>query len=529
MKPSNLAVPLLILFVALSSRVVSLGTMLTFDEPYWITRSLTFFQALWEHDWAATYQTAHPGVSTMWLSGASLWLLSKPGMPGESQLILGVLPIALTTALAVVLMYWLSKKIFGVRIAAVGALLVALDPYYIAYSRVIHLDALLATFMILSVLATITYLSVEEKRYLALAGAFVGLALLTKFGPALLLVIFVPIAIFVWGIWKTRDAEGTSEVGPRVTRILLSVLRESGLVFLVAIATFLVLWPATWVQPTQVVVSLVQNLQHVETTPHGSGFFMGQVSNGDYPLSFYPVVMLMRSTPVTLILSAVCLAGFAAACLIRKAQNKHKAIVLLFLYVAAFIAAISLAATKFDRYALPAFPAIDLVAGVGAFELVAWLGRLGRPMALRRPRLKTVMTWAVLTVVVLSQACSALSVHPYYLAYYNPAVFGGPAHAPEILTVGWGEGMDLAAQYLNGKPNAETLTVAAQYPGFSVFFKGKTVGMNDLSGADYVVFYVSTIQREWNNDVWTQYRDREPEKVIVVNGMTYCWIYPVTH
>lgn len=89
--------------------------------------------------------------------------------------------------------------------------------------------------------------------------------------------------------------------------------------------------------------------------------------------------------------------------------------------------------------------------------------------------------------------------------------------------------MDLAAQYLNGKPNAETLTVAAQYPGFSVFFKGKTVGMNDLSGADYVVFYVSTIQREWNNDVWTQYRDREPEKVIVVNGMTYCWIYPVTH
>lgn len=354
-KPSNLAVPLLILFVALSSRVVSLGTMLTFDEPYWITRSLTFFQALWEHDWAATYQTAHPGVSTMWLSGASLWLLSKPGIPAESQLILGVLPIALTTALAVVLMYWLSKKIFGVRIAAVGALLVALDPYYIAYSRVIHLDALLATFMILSVLATITYLSVEEKRYLALAGAFVGLALLTKFGPALLLVIFVPIAIFVWGIWKTRDAEGTSEVGPRVTRILLSVLRESGLVFLVAIATFLVLWPATWVQPTQVVVSLVQNLQHVETTPHGSGFFMGQVSNGDYPLSFYPVVMLMRSTPVTLILSAVCLAGFAAACLIRKAQNKHKAIVLLFLYVAAFIAAISLAATKFDRYALPGF------------------------------------------------------------------------------------------------------------------------------------------------------------------------------
>jgi len=117
-------------------------------------------------------------------------------------------------------------------------------------------------------------------------------------------------------------------------------------------------------------------------------------------------------------------------------------------------------------------------------------------------------------------------IAPYYLSYSNPVVLGGPQHAPEYLLVGWGEGQDLAAAYLNNKTGAEHLKVFVQYSGFAQYFKGKTT--NNTASADYIVFYSCAVQRHYNEDVWNRYRNKTPEKVIVLNNIEYCWIYP-TH
>lgn len=50
--------------------------------------------------------------------------------------------------------------------------------------------------------------------------------------------------------------------------------------------------------------------------------------------------------------------------------------------------------------------------------------------------------------------------------------------------------MNLAADYMNEKPNAKNLTVAAQYPGFEQYFKGRTVDMDNISQSNYIVFYL---------------------------------------
>ncbi len=131
--------------------------------------------------------------------------------------------------------------------------------------------------------------------------------------------------------------------------------------------------------------------------------------------------------------------------------------------------------------------------------------------------------------IIVIQGALLVQVQPYYLAYFNPAIFGGQSHTPDIVLVGWGEGLNLAADYLNAKPNASNIVVAAQYHGFASYYNGKTIDMlrtnGNISGSDYVVFYVSMVQRHWNYDLWNEYQNRTPEKVIRINDMDYCWIY----
>ena len=43
--------------------------------------------------------------------------------------------------------------------------------------------------------------------------------------------------------------------------------------------------------------------------------------------------------------------------------------------------------------------------------------------------------------------------YPYYFTYYNPLA-GGSMTAPEVLLVGWGEGLDTAAGWLKQQPDA---------------------------------------------------------------------------
>jgi 4-amino-4-deoxy-L-arabinose transferase-like glycosyltransferase len=107
---------------------------------------------------------------------------------------------------------------------------------------------------------------------------------------------------------------------------------------------------------------------------------------------------------------------------------------------------------KFDRYILPVYPALDLIAGLGWYALFAYLWQ-------RKPsRAWHFLVVLVLAVPIVFQVASALITYPYYLSYYNP-LMGGSRRAPQVMQIGWGEGIDQAARYLNQKPHAEKLKV----------------------------------------------------------------------
>src|SRR5690349_9356916 len=58
-------------------RAPHLGLIVTQDEDNWVDRASTFRAAIARGDWAATYRTGHPGVTTMWLAGLGMGSLAS--------------------------------------------------------------------------------------------------------------------------------------------------------------------------------------------------------------------------------------------------------------------------------------------------------------------------------------------------------------------------------------------------------------------------------------------------------------------
>jgi hypothetical protein len=93
--------------------------------------------------------------------------------------------------------------------------------------------------------------------------------------------------------------------------------------------------------------------------------------------------------------------------------------------------------------------------------------------------------------------------------------------------------LELAAEYLNQKPDAEDIRVAAWYQStFAPFFKGKAISYSQEKGkamaGDYVVFYINQLQRRFPDDELFRYFETryQPEKIIPLKGVNYAVIYP---
>ena len=167
-------------------RVTSLDAVWSSDETYWFFNSRDFMLSTLGADFYSTAESYHPGVTTMWLGGISLWtkykgalaaapvLRSQPFL-SPSNLARARLTIALITACSIVTAFLLLKKLFGLRIAAFAGIFLAVDPLLLIQSRRLHTDALATAFLLLAILAL---LIVVEKlgrcRYLVISGVCFG-------------------------------------------------------------------------------------------------------------------------------------------------------------------------------------------------------------------------------------------------------------------------------------------------------------------------------------------------------------------
>jgi len=561
---------LALFILALVPRVLNLNAFITWDEPAWTYRSIKFLTALRRMDFGGTFLVGHPGVLTMWSGAAGIsiqrllgfppfpptlggqggdfaWLSSLPTLdPRDTEALRKLapflpaakLPMAVLNATCIVGIYLLTRRLFGAKTSLLAALFLAFDPFHLALSRVLHIDALAADFMILSVLSLLVHFAERRspelvrggpRPYLLLSGAFAALAALSK-SYALFLVPFAGLILAAAYLVKGRN----------LRQAIPPLLGSFATWCLAAALVFFLLWPAMWVDPLGTVQGVLDTIFGFAATPgRTSEFFLGKAVADPGPW-FYPVALAFRTTPLVLL-------GLAAALPLlfvgRKAQKGNLAAILA--YACLFTILMSWGAKKFDRYMLPVILALDIAAAwglVGLGELVSQ--RLRRCFKFRVPSFRGHKLWILdlelgtrnselgtLIILLLLQAGHIMSYHPYYLAYYNP-LLGGIQRAVEVLPLGWGEGMDLAARYLNQKEDAPDLRVATGgIPGFAPLFKGQTEGLTEhnLATADYAVLYVSDVQQQNSPEVAALYDQQRPEHVVNIHGVDYAWIYPNTH
>jgi hypothetical protein len=520
-------------------RLPHLGAFLTPDEQrIWTTLTGEFMTALLHQDWAATATSGYPGVTTTWAGSLGLtlqWLFDRP--PDVTTLAemadtllttpnrLDMLPwmrlgVALLSAAGIVIVFLLARRLFGDAVALLAASLMVFDPFLLAHTRLLNTDPLLAAALTISWLSLMTAATSGQRRYLALGGTAFGLALLTK-TPALLV---LPLVI-VWVVWQQGHRQSLTA---DVLRASVFDLTWFGLA---AVLTCLILWPALWIAPLATLQRSVEFATVLGQTGHELGnFWLGQPVAGPGVL-FYPAVVLWRTTPATLIGLALAMLALVATAVQRLRQGiRHGQLAglstawALVVFVAWFGAAMSLSPKKFDRYLLPIFPAIDVLAAWGWLATVRWIAAGSRTWTAARhaphlPRFggKPVSSegsftnhswrWAITTsVLVIVQAVSTASNLPSYLTAYNP-LMGGLRTARQVMLVGWGEGLEEAAAFLDQQPGGVEQRVAAWYGHnvFAPFFRGQSYDLyydlrtsDDLyaNDIDAVVTYVNQIQRQ---------------------------------
>jgi len=534
-----------------------------------------------EYDFAQTRQAYHPGVTTMWLGGLALHseyqdrlsfpeqflTLTEPATLSQARL-----PVAILTAIVILLSYFLLRRLLGIYAAMLAALFIACDPLYLAQSRRLHTDALATSFLLIAILTLLIYLENPKRlRNIAFSGFALGLAMLSK-SNAMIFVLFLPFAFVLY--WRSRRNERTVSNKFTVRLLIYAAFALLG----IAALTVMAFWPAIWIlklefsgmyfyvssvaapclialvtwsfwqlkgqkqisRTTRIVEFLalgiiglagigiavfavptvVKRIWWALTIEHNvPQMFFGKIVN-DPGWLFYPTMLLIQTAPLTLILSIV---GMILVWRSHEAQyiSVRRIFFSLCIFVALFTLCQSIGAKKFSRYLLPAYPLLDILAAIGALALFE------KSYRFLKNRISAVVAASIFfAVVIIIQTIPVLRLHPYYGGYHSP--IWKATDVTKICSWGDGSGLDIAGIYLSQKPGADKMIVrTSPLAGelFRHYFIGKTYrwDKNPMKWKpNYDVVYIRDTQIGRKN---AELKGRTPEKVIKVNGIEYVWIY----
>jgi len=477
----------LFLLVALGFlfRLAPLGRYVTPDEPAWVERSVRFTNALKARDWASIPSTGHPGVTTMWLGAVGVtvrkwlhpiesahhlgwirrlaWLAPENGRAFPHLaffLAPGRVGVAFVNGVGLVAIYCLVKRLFNHSTAFLAVGLLAFDPFVVGLSGLLHTDGLLATFCMLSVLSLLMALEGNPRSgtWALVSGATGGLALLTKSLGAYLAIFTGVVLISAWLSGRIRFSR-------MVTWLFLWGLS--------LVLIYVALYPALWGSPLETVRDLVAAPFRESTTALMPTFFAGEMGVQHGP-QFYAVALPFRLNPLVLI--GLLWGGWV----LLKGEPWPQGLVWLALFSLGYILLLAPNVKRYQRYLLPAVQPLTVIAA--SFLSDGQRARLGSPAL--RP-----------FFIILLQLLLLLPFAAYPLTGLNP-LLGGPWTGKRLLSTDWGEGMGAAARWLNQRPDARSLTVAASsVPSFGTVFVGRTVPLEHAAKADYVVRDVPQVPR----------------------------------
>lgn len=393
---------LLFIFVFLLTRLPNLwNDTINPDGVSWHKRSELFVVALKSGNFINTYQHYHPGVTLMWIMGPVVEIAKH--VTGQEiynnnsfQLFdyISKFSLVVVQLILSLLLLFVFSKIMGFMKAIAFIMLLSLEPFFVGNSRLVHLDVLLTLFLLLGL--GFNYLSFQDKKYnySVLAGIFYALSFLTK---------SIGLGGLVFGIFYGIYLI----VLKKEFKVILKMILLQ--IFTFVVTTF-ILFPALWVKPFFVLNDMFTEGSKVALVDGHKQIVLGEETD-NAGTGYYPLVLLMKVSPFTIfgILLFVLY-------LIQNIKNTKPSSFLLFLFTfsVGYFLVMLFPSKKIDRYMLPLFPFLSLIAIYG-FEKFY-------------PKYKYIIALLFLIFVVLP----LVVIFPYYFTYTSP-VLGSPKNANSLI------------------------------------------------------------------------------------------------
>lgn len=484
---------LLLCFLTIASvpRFLSLEAHWASDEARWLRRSAAFIFAVKQGEFSETRLAYHPGVTTMWIAGLRTFF-AEPHVDVENlalaRFFLGI-GVSAGIGIACLLLY----KFFGQWVALASFACLAYSPLFLAQTRRVHTDSLATIFILLTVLLFLCYCQNQQyRRYLILSGVAFGLAVLSK-SYALILLLWIPICLFLFRSRKKQRGRFWTHLAEILCFLNCTALTglalwpvfwtpTFGILGLCLFGTIAVLskelktgtisvkslsfWAASVVFITvciralQTIWIVLDKVNRAVTTPHEvEHFFLGKVVN-DPGWLFYPFVLTIKSTPLMLPLALVgCFLIWKRRKYTEETSGQFQMALALVTSVVLFTGCLSATSKKFSRYLLPAFPMLEILSAIGFIESLRWgTAQLNSYFTEKEAvALKNTFIAVACLSFLLIQIQPIVTLHPYYGTYYNPC--WKVADITKVITVGDASGLDIAAKYLNDKPDPRKRSV----------------------------------------------------------------------
>ncbi len=473
---------------------------ITFDETLYLGSALETL-----HDGKLDPRLASLGVAPLPIALNYLPSLSfilpqqRPslaeGKPEDAHLIHGprlTNSILMGVPLLLIVSAWLLRR-RGVVAAAAGAGLMAFSPSIIAHASLATTDACFALFALLALAAIAWYFSGPSRLRFIMMAAAIAAAMAAKYSGVFLLPVVAILFLLHPDAASRRRASSDPASPPsqpqpqswrgrlwdltrNLTALLLLILPLWWGLHLFSFTGPLKNLPleqtpdaSPWVQilgrspAAEAIMRFAhENLrrpapldgvlyQYLHNRGGHTAFLMGERSVTGW-WYFFPLAMLMKSTPVELLLLAGLLVSVAAS--LRSPWRAFRSLdtEIQTLAIATLVYSLLLLTSRINighRYLLPLYPLLILMS---IDSLWRWLGP--------RPRI----AFGTAAALVLAQAAGCLAVVPHYLAYFNPIV-GGPQQGWHYLvdsSIDWGQDLPALARELQRRGYRH---VALQYFG----------------------------------------------------------------
>lgn len=372
---------IIIFLLFLLPRIVYLGwDEWNVDAQRWQIRSDNFVEAILEGNIAETYQSYHPGVTLMWLSGFGKFVFYKvfEAVYGYSVNIANgyvypekfpivafsaKFPLVLVISLLFAYSFNLLRRLkFDRNYLYIFAAFLSLEPFYLGISRFLHLTGLETAFVFAALTCTYYHLASNNSKakHLYFSALFTSPGILTKMSTILIVpFIFGLIAFYSVNLKQLRDFS-------YLRKTLINLLTKYLTFILIIVATFILLFPASWLSPLDIIYKMrkdgIDNIAFKDG-PHRS------ILQNKY--LYYYEILFVKSLGLTMI-------SFAAGIIIllrNKIKDKvfRNFLLMSLFYIFYYFFILAFPSKQMTRYTVIAYPYVIALSSYAVYVFFNWI------------------------------------------------------------------------------------------------------------------------------------------------------------